>query len=473
MKSARSRSLLEPARRGTRFLLLSAWLACNCTVNDDIVARHLTNSGGGGAGGTQGAGGQNSQAGAGERCSEPTFVSTAMTSGDAEDRCAGWAARRSFSHALCICGNAGVTKVLATATSDSASSAGAPPRGSAAIGINGSFPTTAYLNVDGSVTIAGGVEISSSGGFDIAGDLRLAGPAATVGPIFVGRDAWLLAATSSLSLIEVGRDLYLGQGAMLTSFGPALVDGQRFEQSFAVAPPCDCADGELLDVPGIVQDGMLRNDDSRIGLTLDALDEPGAAVSLTLECGRFALQRIASASPIALRIEGQVALFVDGSVDLGPGFTLELGPGAELDWFVRGAISLAAGASIGRPGRPAAARLYTTEPGDLTLPGTNAVSLNLYAPRMNVTIGGLGDVYGALFAAGVSSMATVLVHYDRAVVSADAACTLPLTETCSRCDDCSSGSACVAGVCGACSTDADCCSPLACEAGQCKPLAAN
>jgi hypothetical protein len=365
-----------------------------------------------------------------------------------------------------------VPSVLATAASDSSSNAG-PPRGSAAIGINGSFRTTEYLNVDGSVTIAGGVELSSSGGFDIAGDLRLAGPAAAAGPIFIGRDAWLVAATSSLSLVEVARDLHLGPDGTLTSFGPVRVGGERFDQPIAVAPPCGCADGELLDVPGIVQDGMLRNDDSRIGLALGALDEPGAAVSLTLECGRFALQRIASAAPIALRIEGKVALFVDGSVDLGPGFTLELGTGAELDWFVRGPVSLAPEATIGRPGRPAAARLYTTEAGDLTLPGTDGVSVNLYAPRMNVTIGGLGEVYGAVFAAGVSSVATVLVHYDRAVASADAACTLPLPQTCARCDDCGSGSACVAGVCGACSTDADCCFPLACDAGECKPLATN
>jgi len=270
MNPARSRSSLETAPKGARVLIVGAWLACNCTINDDVVARHLTNSssggspgvggsqaggsqagggqaGGGQAGGSQGGGEPNSQAGAdGVVCSEPTFVSTATTSGDAADRCAGWAARRSFSHALCVCSNARVPSVLATAASDSSSNAG-PPRGSAAIGINGSFRTTEYLNVDGSVTIAGGVELSSSGGFDIAGDLRLAGPAAAAGPIFIGRDAWLVAATSSLSLVEVARDLHLGPDGTLTSFGPVRVGGERFDQPIAVAPPCGCADGELLD----------------------------------------------------------------------------------------------------------------------------------------------------------------------------------------------------------------------------------
>jgi hypothetical protein len=365
--------------------------------------------------------------------------------------------------------------VPAALTSVAGDSSAAPgdPAGSAAVGINGNYQQTEFLRVGGTLTIGGSLELSSTGGIDVAGDLRLTGRASAAGPISVGRDAWLLAELSSLSLIRVDRDLYLGPDATAASFGPVLVDGERREEPFVFAPPCACADGELLDVPGIVQDGLLRNDNARIGLASTALDTPGGPVSLTLECGQFALQRIAGAAPINLRIEGKVALFVDDSVELGPAFSLELGAEAELDWFVRGTVSLEAGASIGASARPGAARLYTIAPGELTLPGTGRVALNVYAPRMNVGVRGLGDVYGALFAASVTAPGTLVVHYDRSVVAADEGCPLPSPATCGGCDDCAASAACVLGVCAACASDADCCFPQVCAEGACGPLRSN
>ena len=108
-----------------------------------------------------------------------------------------------------------------------------------------------------------------------------------------------------------------------------------------------------------------------------------------------------------------------------------------------------------------------------TANGTTAAALNLYAPRASVSVGGLGDVYGALFAANVSAPAALIVHYDRSVMDAGSTCDLPAPSACSRCDDCEAGNACLLGTCGACTTDADCCFPLVCGAGKCNPLGAE
>jgi hypothetical protein len=404
---------------------------------------------------------------------DPPFVSTALSSSQTRDACVGWAARRSFAHAVCSCGDVDAPGVLSSTTFDSSGDMEYEPEGSAAVGINGNYRGTEYLRVDGSLTIAGNLSLASSGGFDIAGDLRMAGPGTAAGPILVDRDAWLLGETSSLSYVRVSRDLQLGPDATLASLGPVTVGGERREEPFTIAPPCDCDEARLLDVPGIVEDGLLRNDNARIGLSLDALVAASAPVTLTLSCGRFAVQRIGGSAPISLRIEGDVVLFVAESVELEPSFTLELGPSASLDWFVGGTVSLSPFARIGDARRAGALRLYTTEPSELTLPGTSAAALNLYAPRTTVSVGGLGDVYGALFVASVSTPAALIVHYDRSVMEAGSTCALPAASTCSRCDDCEAGSACLLGTCGACVTDADCCFPLVCGAGKCNPLGAE
>jgi hypothetical protein len=402
-------------------------------------------------------------------CDETPLVSTAQSSTPTRNVCPEWAARRSFAHALCSCGDVNLGRALVSTTVDSSQ----PERelkGSAAVGINGNYLQTDYVRIDGSLTIAGNQALSSSGGFDVAGDLRLAGPATAAGPLFVGRDAWLLGATSSLSLVEIKRDLHLGPDAAVTSFGPVLVSGRRVEEPFAIAPPCACAQSDWLDVPGMVADGLARNDNARIGLSLDALDAVSSPVELTLSCGRFAVRRIGGVLPITLRIEGEVVLFVDGNVELGPAFLLELAPGATLDWFVRGAISIAPSARLGDSARPGALRLYSIEPAELTLPGTEKVALNLYAPRANVSVGGLGDVYGAVFAASVETGATLILHYDRSVLNADAACASAAPASCNRCDDCAAGLACLQGTCGSCVSDTDCCFPLVCQQGGCTTL---
>jgi hypothetical protein len=518
------------ARRGTIPALLLGFGASHCGVEEDIVARRLSATGVGGneiggrtgsdgtampqaggsarngtggrvfptyggsvpfgqgatAGGgaaqggvTQGgveAGGRggapSSARGGAATCEGAAFVSTAQSSTPTRDTCPAWAARRSFAHALCSCGDVDLGRGLVSTTLDSSDSE-RDIEGSAAVGIDGQLSKTDSLRIDGSLTIAGTRQLTSSGSVDVAGDLRLAGSATSAGPIFVGRDAWLAGNTSSLSLLEIERDLHVDPEIRVMSFGPPRVGGERYEESFASAPPCACAPNELLDVPGIVSDGVARNDNARIALALDALESESAPAELTLSCGRFALRAISGTASVTVRVEGAATLFVDGNVELGPDFVLELGPLATLDWFVRGTVSLAPESRIGDAARPGALRLYTTEAFDLTLPGNDDVSMSLYAPQADVAVGGQGVVYGALFAGSVTTRSTLLINYDVSVLENNAACASLEPNTCSRCDDCVDGTACMEGTCGACATDADCCFPLVCGPGGCAPLGAG
>jgi hypothetical protein len=300
--------------------------------------------------------------------------------------------------------------------------------------------------------------------------MRLAAPASAAGPIFVGRDAWLLEETSSKSLVTVLRDLHLGPSGSIGGTGPGIALGKTVHESFEIAPPCECANEALVDIDGVVSQGMTQNDNGRIGLALDALSDVASPKQLTLSCGRFALQGISGDAEIALRIVGRVILVVEGNVEAGRKFSLELEPGAALDLFIAGNLTVSGESLIGDNTRPAATRVYVLGADDILLPGTARFSANLYAPHADLTILALGDVYGSAFGASVRSLGPLLAHYDRAVLRADADCAVAPPARCSSCDQCGAEKTCVAGVCTTCATDDDCCFPLVCTAGACIPL---
>jgi hypothetical protein len=244
--------------------------------------------------------------------------------------------------------------------------------------------------------------------------------------------------------------------------------GGTVRESLEVALPCACADQDLIDVGGIVNGGLALNDNARIGLALDALQSDSSATDLTLSCGRFALRGIGATTAATVRVNGRVLLFVDGDVDLSRNFSLLLAPGAQLDWFIRGNFSVSGEALLGDETRPGAIRIYVLGNKDIALPGTARFSANVYAPRAKLLVGALGDVYGAVFGAVVTSLGPLLSHYDRAV-RPDEDCGIR-PASCSSCEQCGTASACVASTCAPCTSDRDCCFPLACETGTCQAL---
>jgi hypothetical protein len=492
-------------------LALFAGLVATCQLRDDVIATRLERLGDGGSLANGGAGTANGGAGtanggagtanggagtanggagtangdagtangdagsagaSNEICAN--FVPTLMTAvgdGRLEETCAGWTARRAFSHAICSCGDLEVAAVLASNALDSSTGAEEDERSGASVGVNGDYGGGEYVRVGGSLTVLGTAPVESRGGIDVAGDLRLVAPATASGPIFVGRDAWLLGTTSSASLATVGRNLHLGPNGSLGT--PAVVAGETVRGPFELPPACACADDELIDIAGIVGQGMTLNDNGRLGVSLDALRDVVSPTQITLSCGRFAFGEISGDAAIELRISGRVLLFVDGDVAAGRRFSLELEPGAALDWFISGSLSMSPESLIGDNTRLGAVRIYVLGADTIALPGTARFSANLYAPRAPLTVGLLGSVYGAAFGATITSQGPLLARYDRSVLRADDDCGLSPPTRCNACDQCSTGKACVGGVCTACVTDADCCFPLACEAGACQPLSGN
>jgi hypothetical protein len=467
VSDARARSSCCRALLACAVSLLGA-----CQLRDDLIATRLDSTTGGSSSG--GSGAAASAGSSSETC--PGFVPSVgslVPGGSSQDICAGWLARRAFAHSVCSCSDLNVLAVLASDVRDSSEEGTSADPGAAAIGVNGNYSGGEYVRIGGSLTVAGTAPFTSRGGIDVAADLRLAAAADASGPIFVGRDAWLLAAASSLSLATVRRDLHLGPSGSLEGPVPVIAGGATLHEVFDIVPPCACADEELIDVAGLVSQGMTRNDNSRLGLQLDALMGAASATEVALSCGRFALRAISADAPVTLRIAGRVLLFVAGDVEAGKRFSLQLEPGAELDWFIGGNLSVSGESLVGDEDRPAATRIYVAGSRDVALPGTARFSANLYAPRAHALIGALGDVYGSVFGAAVTSLGPLLSHYDRAVLWADDRCAVATPTRCDSCDQCGTRQTCVAGACAACTADRDCCFPLVCQAGSCQAFNAD
>jgi hypothetical protein len=462
-------------------LALSGLLACE--LRDDLVVRPATapTGAGGMVAGTGGivAGGGGTAAGGGGQSGTGGFVSTcdpsrttipALPSTGALTRCSGWAARRSFAHALCSCEGVVAPEAFTTDAVDSSAAGDDTLRGGAAVGVNGDYTGSVYIDVKGSLTLAGSVPFETAiPGLELTGDLRARAPATARGAILVGRDAWLLDVASSVAFASVGRNLHLAANGDLSA--PAvLISGDRFTEPFDIPPPCRCGAADLLGITGIVADVMASNDNASIGLGVDSLAMAERPTMVTLSCGRYALRGIGDGAPVTLRVSGRVVLAVEGDVVLPSDFALELDPGAELDWFVSGSFALSPFVSLGDDERSGAVRVYVQGENEIALPGTPAVAMSLYAPHASVTVGVAGSVYGALFARNVTSSGLLFVHYDRAVLRADEDCNSEPPQSCTSCDDCGARSTCMAGTCASCTSDADCCFPLVCQTGSCEPL---
>jgi hypothetical protein len=454
-------------------LVLTVSLLSACQLRDDLIATRLDSTADGGSSSFGGGGDAASAGRPAETCTGfVPSVSPMVAGGGRQEICAGWLAPRVFSHAVCSCTDLNVLAVLASDVQDSRTEDSSVDRGAAAIGVNGNYSGGEYVRIGGSFTVAGTAAFTSRGGIDVAADLRLAAPTSASGPIFVGRDAWLLAGASSRSPGTVGRDLHLGPDGSLDALGPVIA-GETLHEQFDITPPCQCADAELVDIRGIVNQGLTRNDNGRLGLKLGTLNGAASPTELALSCGRFALEGISTEAAVTLRVAGRVLLFVDRDVEAGRSFSLQLEPDAELDWFIGGNLRVSGESLIGDNARPWATRIYVLGAGDVALPGTARFSANLYAPRAEVSVGALGDVYGAVFGAAVSSLGPLLAHYDRAVLSADEHCAVPAPISCSGCDQCGTGKTCLAGACAACTEDRDCCFPLVCEMGTCQAFNAD
>jgi hypothetical protein len=442
-----------------------AGVACGAKIDTVAIGVEIIGAGGSGNGGNGGNGGVSSVAGnlgAGVTCDDthpqlpwsgPDGQRTVCTSSFAPSR---------MSQALCSCGNLGSFGAIRTEAFDSSTQQPAP--GTAAVGANGAFETPSAM-IGGSLTAASpNVQLISL--LDVIGDLRLGGELQISGPLTVARDAWLAQSGKALTIVLIGRDLHVPAGKPLDDSISRGVAGQLVTEEFAVSPPCRCDESSVLDWSTIIESASGQNDNSKIGLTPQALVAPAQATAITLPCGRYYLDGIGGSSDLQLHIEGRVALFVAGDVLNTGQLRVTFGTGAELDWFVGGRLDFERAMQVGDATRPAALRVYVAGEGSLTIPASY-VSGNVYAPRSDIGLLGSEDFYGSLFGRTVSGAKSILVHYDAAVQRVGDACGVDSPTSCNDCSQCSGGLACVAGSCGACTLDSECCWPLVCKAGRC------
>jgi hypothetical protein len=393
------------------------------------------------------------------------ILSVRRINGVTTEACAGQLAAHTFTHALCACGDLNAAS-LSTVSFASASGETTTVSAGAPVGVAGSYPS-ARSNIGGSLTVSGTAQTLVSAGLDVQGDLRLAGTGTFYNQLSVARHTWLVSRVGYWGIVKIGGNLYTAPpsgGLQGLGAGP-FIGGMSVVMSFTVDDPCRCED--RVDVALIESLGALRNDNAARNIDPAVLSNVTTPLNLALDCGRFRFDSIGGAGQIQLTITGRTAIFVDSNVALSDSFQLVLGPDAELDWFIRGSLSLG-GAKIGDPNRPSATRIYVAG-GDTDIVVSEQVGANIYAPNSNVNfpltvLGVTGSVYGK----NLSMLGGGIVRYDRSILNAGDKCGQPAT--CDKCDSCNSGAACVNGVCQQCTEDDDCCSPLVCAKGSCQPL---
>jgi hypothetical protein len=389
-------------------------------------------------------------------------LSIRRVNGEASQSCAGQLAAHTFTHALCACGDLNFAALLSTVSFDS-STGETPVSAGAPVGVGGTYPT-ARSNIGGSLTIAGTAATTVSAGLDVQGDLRLAGNATFWNQLSVKRDTWLVSGVTYWAIVNIGGDLLTNApSGSFQGIGPTFVGGRQIVKSFTVNDPCHCAD--RLDIAEMVRIGVM-NTDSGQPIAPTALINVTTATDVILPCGRFQFNSIGGPGPLRVTITGRTAIFVEGNVSLSDSFALDIAPGAELDWFIRGNLSIGA-AEIGDTNRPSATRIYVGGSDDIVL-SSGEIGANIYAPNTNVNLASLG-LEGSIYGKNLNMIGGGIVRYDRAILKAGDNCT-PTTTCGKQCNSCNGASACRGGVCGKCVDDEDCCAPLVCVQEACRPL---
>ncbi|MBX3245960.1 MAG: hypothetical protein KF901_02120 [Myxococcales bacterium] len=380
--------------------------------------------------------------------------------GPGESRCGGAVVQTTFRYALCTCDGLALSHMLTTDAFDSRRGAWTPGTPGGSVGTNRSFAVAAGARVGGSLVAEQNVELGLAP-LDVAGSIRCGGELFGSGPITVGKDVFAgrgvrvsaLAATGAAHVPDDAPYEVRDRDEVRLGVVRGPVD---------VAPPCDCDPAQLLDVAGVVDAYREANDNAAAGLADDAL-ATGDARALTLDCGRYYLDRIGGGS-VELVVRGRVALFVGGDVALDRTFEVSLERGGELDLFIAGNVVSGGAWTLGDPTSPARLRLYVGGAGTIDLTSGGELAANVYAPRAELVTPAALEVFGSVFARRVVASGPLALHYDEAVLDVGADC--PAPDRCATCRDCGN-QACVDGACGLCRSDGDCCAPLVCAAGRC------
>ena len=282
-------------------------------------------------------------------------------------------------------------------------------------------PPPSGVGSDGSVDIAGGVQLF--GGLDAAGaggvrfgssalvlgELRSGGPVAASQFLSVGDD--LFAAGDLSGRIDVDGDVHVSPDAAV----PPTVNARGLvREPVSVAPPCACG-APAVDAAALAHARAASNDDGAIGLDAGALAHVADGSALDLPCGAYYVTSLGGGA-LELRVHGHAALFVDGDVALSGALQVTLDASAELDLVVAGGL----GATAITSADPTATRLWVG--GSAVHVSSGSVSGLLYAPAAVLTSDGALTAVGGLFVGGVSVAGDVDLRFDAQALAAAGSC---------------------------------------------------
>jgi hypothetical protein len=415
---------------------------------------------------------------------------------DGGTQCGGNVAQVTFRWALCSCQTIQMSSILTTDAYDSTRGPYTPGGLGGSIGVNVRFANSAESEVWGSLWSAGPEVLNSDNATDVRQELHLAGGLQSSATYAVGLDAFINGNVSTSDAITIGGALHVPPDA---GVGGGVRYGSLVRGPVTVDPPCDCSRNLLIPVANIVDYHRTHNDNASIGLDPAALDGPANAARLDLPCGRYSLTRISSSAPITVVAHGRTALFLD-EITMSAPITITLDPTAEFDIFIAQTIHTSDALTIGSPNYPALLRVYLGSTQGFDVSSGATIAGNFYAAYGPVTTSARFEEFGSLFAGDFHASDEVLIHYDREVLAAGAACppagggsdggapdggvadggladggtsdggvAADAGPPCTSCRDCGN-QACVNGTCGKCTTNSDCCAPLFCTSiGVCGP----
>ncbi len=335
------------------------------------------------------------------------------------DACTGDVAEAVFRHAVCACGDLSLATAVTTDGFDSRTAAWAPGGAGGDLGGNLGVSLAGTVTIGGDVTIAGAAGVGDT--FRVRGDLAVGGTLGRSSSRITVDGAARVGGHIDVASLGVTGALTTPPGTIATG---TVTAGSRVTAPVAVAPPCRCDPGGVVDIGAVVADHRLANHNEAIGLARDTYADHRGDALLELPCGRFYLDQlqVTGGGSLTVRATGRTALFIGGNVTIDGDLTVEVAPGAELDLFITGFLNLPGAVRLGDPLRPRDLRLYVASAGSINLSGGSLLAGNLYAPAADLSASGPLEVFGAILVNRLVAAAGVDVHYDRAIEVAGDRC---------------------------------------------------
>ena len=405
--------------RAAALVALAASLGLGCQRDIRLLPSAGTNGGAGaGLGGAAGVGGAAGSAAACVGTGPPILLPTA-----AGATCAAALETRGHRFALCACDALRIDGKLRTDAFDSTDS-NVSDDVSGAVGVDGALTTSAELRAGGAIYVADAAGVSASDHLQAGASFQSNGPLTMASSAKADLLADAYVAGDVSGTVNVNGTLHVPASATV---GPdvqaqAVVTGPVP----AVGAPCDCSAG-FVDVAGAIAGAAASNGDAAAGFASDALAAPGSTTHLDLGCGAFYLSAVSANAPITLAVHGHALLAVAGSVTLTGGLTVTLDPSAELDLLIGGWLTTSGG-TVGAPDAPARFRIWIAGTDPLVFASQPTIAAVVHAPGAaasapeGLTLSGSLLVGSLALGAGSQS----LLHYDRAILSAGAACGEPI-----------------------------------------------